>query len=657
MGRKKLHKSSQRRMRTKSETRQKKATLKPHGTPGALLATACVLLSVFAFSFNVTISNDMTSLVYDVNSMLQFAIAAASIYLFRRLFWANPFMPSMTEAVIAALFAIMSITGLLLDSMGTIDIGCMILNDTRITSALAVKAVLLLMTVGFFCFYYACIDWLFAQISKLDERNCTSSKPPSFFKHEITLPICMAVIAVAWLPYILYFFPFTVATDTSAHLAQLLGDIELTTHFPYLPGLIESKLYQFGTMLEPSGTLGMFLMGIIQVLLGLFVFAEIVTWIKRLKMPNWIVYASWAFFALFPLVPIYMVQIGKDTLHTELVALFALQILLFCMSKHKRSGSIAVDASIIYSPWAIAFVGLLVALTRNNGIISVVAALVICLVFYRDRWMAIASAALCVCFCVWQFLAIPAFGVKSAGYTEMCSMPAQVIAACLKDGVQLTEEEQAQLQEYFAIDLTDIASRYTRACSDPVKDQLSLQTADDAAKFTSIALSLAAKNPTCAISAALDTTYGMWYPFCRGTYHSEDTPYIIATTGDWMHMELWYASTDQQPALAESKHAGMQMLAAFHYIPVVSMFYTPGVYLWLMLLILGFSIKRRSGRALAATVLSIFIALWAALIFGPCASLRYALPAVFSLPILVSVVTAGLQYSKQQTTRAKGDLS
>lgn len=650
----------------------KAPTINLRDKPGIVLAAICVLLSVFAFSFSASYEDGSAALTFDVNSILQFAIAAISIYLFRRLFWCKPFKPSLVECMIAVLFAVMSVLGFLLDSAKTLAVSSIAFGGALIGSPAAIAFAIFLMAAGFFLFYYAATDWLFAKITELRTRASSRTrtaqdaphKPPTFFKRNLTLPLCAAIMLVAWLPYIIYFFPFTVTTDTSYHLAQLLGDIELTTHFPYLPGLIESKLYEFGKLLEPTGTLGMFFMGIIQVLIGLFVFAEIVTWLKKLRVPNWLVYGALAFFALFPLVPIYMVQIGKDTLHAEFIALFALQLFLFCLSKRNQCNAQSgqkpdcesthqpgIPRSILYSPWMIALTALLVALTRNNGIIMVVFALVICTIAYKDKWAAAATVAMCACFCIWQFAVVPACGVKSEGSTEACSMPAQMIAACLQDGTQPTDEERDHLRQFFTTDLTSIASLYNPESSDPVKDNLSVPTLGNAAQFADIALAMAKENPATAISAALCTTYGTWYPFCRGSYHSEDTPYIVADLGSWHQIEQWYASADQQQAVAEAKHIGIQALAALHYIPIVSMLYTPGVYLWLLILIFGYAFKARANRKLTATVLSAFFILWLVLLFGPCASLRYIIPAVFSLPIFIAILAVGTGYSKTDASK------
>ncbi len=66
--------------------------------------------------------------------------------------------------------------------------------------------------------------------------------------------------------------------------------------------------------------------------------------------------------------------------------------------------------------------------------------------------------------------------------------------------------------------------------------------------------------------------------------------------------------------------------------------YRPGTYCWLILFVLAFALQFKVNRRAAAVVLLPLLGLFATLVAGSCASLRYTLPFIFSLPVIMAVL-------------------
>lgn len=220
-------------------------------------------------------------------------------------------------------------------------------------------------------------------------------------------------------------------------------------------------------------------------------------------------------------------------------------------------------------------------------------------------------------------------------------MPAQVIAS---QSVEELEAEAAQADSAAALfnrPLEELPDLYDPFLSDPAKGALAVETGSDVMALVGASLDAVAKDPVARIGAALATTYGYWYPYYIGTYFIEDAPYFCEGGHDWSKPE-WFASVDDL-AQRESNLKPLQALLHFvHFTPIISLLYSPAAYLWLILFILGFSAFAKRNQRQVVIVAIPFLMLTLIMIAEPCSSLRYALPYVFSLPVLIAVLAGCL---------------
>lgn len=473
-------------------------------------------------------------------------------------------------------------------------------------------------------------------------------------------PLAIAlVLLVAWLPYLVAWFPGTVTTDQSIQLAQFFGYAghALDTHYPFFVAVVYGNLYRLGCLLDPSGWTGILLMTLLQLACALFALTEVCLWVERLRGRGRAFNLTLAFCALFPLIPVYVVSVGKDGVHAFLVALLCLQLYLAATDgrggagvrgrgdggheagRHEAGGR--VEGSWLFSPWAIAANGVLVSLTRNNGIFLVGFGLLALLLLTRRREVAAALAATVAAFACWTYAVVPACGVEVLGPAEALSLPMQVVAANLHADAELDAGSREVLERSFSTSLDEVADLYNPLVSDPVKNYVVVGEKDAASvgEFCSVALRLAREHPLTSFVAATKTTMSL-YPFTLGTYYLEDKPYFNGP--DEVHAALgWFASADEIPEHVERPLAvaGTMLLKVARTTLPLSVLYTPGTYFWLLVLLLGFALDEGRLRGVAFCAVSPLVMLEAVLVAAPCGSVRYALPLAYSLPLMVLLAT------------------
>lgn len=595
-----------------------------------ILWFACLFLSALGSAFVVSPSGQ---LVLEVNSLKALlASALVALLSWRALIKQSPsFNPA--AALLSCFFALATVLGMQIDATGSLGADEIIIFDSSSGSSLAIAASFAVMSVGYALLSYFALSWAFDKLMLLSMKK--RNAPVAIRGWKLTYPLCIGILLIAWLPYVIALFPGGVTADASRHLAQFfgVGGLELDTHFPYLEALLYGTLYELSLGIDPSGYLGVFSMELVQIALGVFVFSTIIMELDKRGYPKPLVLGSLAFFALFPLIPVYIVSIGKDSVHALLFALFAVQLMALSgpSSSPNRKQPCALSLPALF------LTATLIALFRNGSILIVVIALIAACLAKRDIKLGAIGACVATAFCCFQFILVPLAGVVNEGPREMLSMPAQVIASQSAEELEAEAAQDDSVAALFNRPLEALPDLYEPFLSDPVKDALVVETGSDAMALVRASLDAIAKDPVARIGAALATTYGYWYPFYIGTYFIEDAPYFCEGGHDWSQPE-WFASVDDL-AQRESNLKPLQAVLHFmHFTPLLSLLYSPAAYLWLILFILGFSAYAKSNQRQALLVAIPFVMLTLILIAGPCSSLRYALPCVFSLPVLVAVL-------------------
>ena len=439
------------------------------------------------------------------------------------------------------------------------------------------------------------------------------------------------ILIILWLPYLIVFFPGSLPTDTARQLGQWYGarGVALDNHFPYLTTLIYALIYSCGRYFGSNGVASMVFLTVFQTVCGAYVFSISLKRLENVFHSN-IALIALLFFGLFPVIPTYVLSISKDYLHALAVLYFCVCLLLFY-----RQDSAAEQKLSIKSRIEIVISSILVLLTRNNGFVIVFIGLIALIAFSESKRFKLLLFSLNVIFfLLWNSFLLPIFGVLPTESGEMLSIPVQIVGRVYQSEREVPKDLDAQIRSFFDSDDFDIKKAYNPLISDPLKGHLKFDDEHSPIDFVVLSLRLGCLYPCTSLSGALCTTFAYWYPFTQGTYWMEDAPYY--SWDQWSLIDAgWFDGYSWSQEWNDKHVIDSAALNDFHLNGVVSILYKPGFYCWLYLVLICLSsIYKKYQREVAIFCVPMF-SLLLSLVAGPCASLRYTLPFIFSLPIAI----------------------
>lgn len=480
-------------------------------------------------------------------------------------------------------------------------------------------------------FYYLLIQIVFLLVSSFDLSR-VFQRFNGFISKQNTLVLAVAII-VFWLPYLIGFFPGSLPTDTSRQIGQWFGarGVALDNHFPYFTTLIYSQIYSFGRLFCVNGVFSMFLLTMFQMVCGSVVFAYSLKKIDIIFHQNLLI-PGLLFFGFFPIIPVYVVSISKDYLHAVFIVLYLVELLSFFKASQSNNNHKTICEFII-----LIIVSILVMLTRNNGFVIVFAGAFLLLFLTNSFVLKWINIGLLVAFYfIWNQLFLPAAGVLPTEAGEALSMPVQMVGSVYKSTEYIPSDLNFEIRSFFDSTDFDIRAEYNPLISDPLKGHLKFDKNHTVFDFIVASLKLALLHPVASLSGALTTTFAYWYPFTQGTYWMEDAPYY--SWDSWSLIDAGWFDGYSWSSEWNSKHQiDSHSLNEIHLNSVLSVFYKPGFYFWMYLFITFYSYKLRSSFNYVILVLLPLLCLSLSLIAGPCASLRYTLPFIFTLPLITSM--------------------
>lgn len=254
---------------------------------------------------------------------------------------------------------------------------------------------------------------------------------------------CMGVMLVTWLPYYLTYYPGGIGNDIFECINMCNGTIPLTNHHPVIfTAILKVYMTIFGFTENPTLALGM--MSLSQMFLLASTLATILIWLYKRGAKAWFWYISLAFFSLHPMVAIYSIYVTKDVLFACIVIFLTLQLYDF-VSKDKHE----------LGEWIkLGLLSLLTIMTRNNGVMMVVAlAIVMLILVKKERKFVLVSFALVFILNglykgpIWKGL-----GIEKQSFVEAASIPLSQIAYTIcQDGV-ISDENREYLESIMPFD-------------------------------------------------------------------------------------------------------------------------------------------------------------------------------------------------------------
>ncbi len=560
--------------------------------------------------------------------------------------------PIPSAVVVGILFALVMVTGQSLAETGGFS---QMLGDA---SRAAISLVKFLLYAAAFSFLLSVLfSWLDGRGRPEPGSRARHAGPSRAgrlrgFADRHVFGLSLALLAVCWGAYIVAFAPGTLTYDGARSLNQFCAGAPLENHHPVLMNLLYGLLMHAGRVLG-SDNWGIFLIVAFQAAVLACALSAVLAESRRRGLPLAIAALAALYFALFPAWGVLAQDAIKDTLFFAVLAWFMLR--LACVSA-PLEGFAPVGAR----EWALLAVsGALVALTRNNGIYLVAPALLaLALVLLARRgkgggasWRpaAVALASVVVAYVALTSFVYPACGVDMREEKEMLSVPFQQTARIVAEhGDGVSEGERAAIDAVLPYDR--LAELYDPDLADPVKESYKLHNSKIEGSFEYADahpealggylrawLGLALRHPACALTATAANTYAYFYP---GEVVDVDGSRPVLLVG-WQTDGAIAAAYDVSylmpaGAVARASTAVWATLGA----PGMGYLYSPGVYVWLLVVAVAYLIHARRWGALVACVPPVMLML--TVLAGPLnGHLRYVMPMIAVLPLLWSLAFSG----------------
>ena len=480
--------------------------------------------------------------------------------------------------------------------------------------------------IGFFILFDVCISLLYgADFTKIKEK--LSYKPkhmPAFISNHYFL-FAFGVIAVCWLPYLIFNLPGSVPYDGYRQLNMFFGIEDISNHHPWVLTEFYGLLMTIGRKI--SDNFGVFLVVIVSYIAQAVCYAKVCEKIRSWSAPFLFNALTLAFFVILLAFGSYAQALMKDGLFSALFALFFVYYIDLCIAYIRKKDIGDARKKFI----ALFVIELLVCLTRNNGIYMVIPADIL-LLFFTVKKKKIFAVLLTVCvavsFTVIEKPVASALGVKDGSPKEMLSIPFQQTARYLKEYPNdVTEEEKDAINEVLSYDT--IAEKYIPERSDPVKDTYrSSCSRSDLVNYVKAWFSMFLRHPGVYFEATFHNTFGYYYPFYNCKALGAFQYYIQGEPLAKGNLDIHFVVPDNTRKIV-SRYSEL-----WTKVPGAAQIMNPGTYTWMMLICIGYLCykkKIKGNLALLAPFLNILVC-----IVSPVNGyLRYALPLMACAPMII----------------------
>ncbi|MDD3220946.1 MAG: hypothetical protein EOM34_06695 [Clostridia bacterium] len=472
----------------------------------------------------------------------------------------------------------------------------------------------------FYAAVYMLFDWILLKQKDTTELSPSPRQELIFEKHPM---ISTAIIVgICWIPYIIAFFPGSVAWDGLRQLDFYIGSLEWTEFHPVASTWLMGSIVTLGRTIFGSDNMGIFLYTGTQVICFILCIGYGMCLLKRWKAPYWLRTGILAFFAIIPMWPSYAFTFIKDT---SFILVMFLYMMLFLEYAYER-------AAFRWYKWLLfALSALGVCLLRNNGIHVVLLSLPFMLIFAKGQRLkiSISLGSVVLIFFAFTKILVPSLGIPGGDTAEMLSIPFQQTARYVsyyED--EIPEDEKAAIAAVLNYDT--LATDYDPEVSDPVKVWYSRLNVDNSnlPAYLKVWFKQLLKHPWAYIEATANNIYGYFYPQLRlresGYFEHATAPYVDRGDFDFTMSDstLWLRSTLENFLYALAK------------LPFIGLLFTTGFWDWVLLICSVFLIVIKKWKLLAATV-----PLW--LTFAVClaspvnAYIRYLIPNMMILPFFI----------------------
>ncbi|MBE6158158.1 MAG: hypothetical protein E7160_05150 [Firmicutes bacterium] len=466
---------------------------------------------------------------------------------------------------------------------------------------------------------------------KLFRKGSLFVKKHPFFSIFILIMVCR-------LPYVIVYYPGVVNGDTFDQLCQFFfrdsswsvkmvnlvnENVYLNGHHPVFSTLYMGVFVKIGELVTGNKGIGLFFYTFTQCVLSSVIFAYMLYYMKKIKVPSLIWIISLIMVCLLPFYASYSIAAIKDTPES----LFTLLYVMFLLQIVRDYKSIYENKSMIIS---FIVVMMLVLLFRNNGLITILFSYPLLVFVYRKnigKVLLVLFIPLVIFFSFNQVM-YRCFDVSKGSKKEMLSVPFQQVARLFnKKGYDAMSKSDKEKLDKF-VEYKKMAKFYNPEISDPVKDLYRMDSTDeDFKEFFKVWYKYFKKYPTIYMASFINGTYQYFYPY--ETYENIYLIYDYVVTEEFSDIHPVY-EFDGYKARFDN------LFIILNKIPIFGLLFKVAFYDFILLMSVIYVIYKKKYKYLIPlmALLSVLLVCLASPLNG---AMRYILPIFFSAPIILSI--------------------
>ena len=423
--------------------------------------------------------------------------------------------------------------------------------------------------------------------------------------------ISFIIILFGWVLVFLAYYPGIFGYDVVNQINQAQFH-DYSTYQPLLHTLILNFFYNLN--LE-NHTLGIAIYNVVQMIVfALKISFELLFVYRITKSKVNYLYLFW--FSLLPIFSILSISVTKDIYFTSFFILFITLICYFIEDKKNLSNN--------YYNFLFVLSSVMVALFRNNGLYVVFIGHLFYMLLSKNKKIIFLCLISFLLICISNSLLIFFTSSKIGSKKEALSIPFQQIAR-VYNYEDISNKEKNTIEK-----VIPSVKRYRSEISDPVKSSVKKEFINN--DFIKLYITLFIKYPNRYIEAFIHNNMGYLYVF--DTTNSRIYGYGLDNRQGYLLTDIkegysvYHISYFKQ---LEKKYELLFSANKYQYNLITLLLCSFSLYLWLLFYYM-------SKLKLKDNVQNIYIILYIlTMLLGPCALIRYSLPYISILPIIITL--------------------
>lgn len=495
--------------------------------------------------------------------------------------------------------------------------------------------------LSFYFLFRLCINIVFNFITTYKIREIVGDNKliRMFNKHPFLFSF--TVIVLCYIPYLVAFYPAVMGYDPSNQIREFMGmhtrymdsvilldpNVTITNFNPVIHTLFLGGCFKLGHIMG-NDNIGLFIYAVLQIIIMASTLAYSISYMKKHGVANKLLLIVLLIYALVPVFPFYSISTNKDTIFCCFVLLYCLKLYDLIMYDQSKKNYITTFLIV-----------LMVTLTRNNGIYTVMLSMPFTLIWLKNKrkQILIVLSAVVVCYVGYNKVLLPSFKISNTSIREMLSIPFQQTARLAKYHPEsFSEKDKEVIDKILTFDT--LGERYNPKLSDPVKNKFNIYTTNkDLMEYFKVWHKGLYKHPDVYMDATISNIYGYFYPNTSSWYIYYEYNTKLQEAGFDYH---YNGLSDMRTILSEFGKK-------YPYIPLLGLFVNIAFTGWIYFFLFTALLTKKEYKLLPFILPAIsFIVVCVA---GPANTyFRYALPYIMPLPMTLCLLYYNLQNKEEE---------